>query len=278
MDTEAENVTEELELTEDQIAFEDEEQQAEQQDDDGEETVISFGDEGGDEEQETPLVKRLRDQIRDRDRKLAKLQRAPSNDDDPEPQIPARPSLEAMDYDQDRFDTALEARDTAIQAHAEWKVRQAERENAKRRNADEQAKQVEQQRRALGVGDYEERVSIVRDRLTEPQMAILINATDNPAKLLYALGRSETKLDELAGIDNLAKFAARVGQMESAVKVTKKKAPPPETQVRGATASTAVTAEDKHLAALEREAARTGDRSKIAAYRREKRQQAQQAA
>lgn len=270
MDIEADGAAEALDLNDETVvAFEGEEPE---QTEGAEETVIAFGDEPGEGEEETPLVKRLRDQLRQTQRQLRTRDTA-AQSDDPEPVIPARKRIEDFEYDPDKFDAYDEERANAIQAHAEWKVRQAERETARKRASEEQSKQVEQQRRALGVSDYEDRVNVVRDRLSDQQMALLINATDNPAKVLYALGRSEMRLDELAGIDNLAKFAARVGQLEKEIKVTKRKAPPPETQVRGATASTALATDDKYLAQLEREAERTGDRSKVIAYNRQKRQQ-----
>lgn len=260
--------TEDLEPEGDEPEF------AEDGDEDGGETVISFGDEAEDEREASPLVNRLRGQLRQALGRLRERDTA-ANDGDPEPAIPARPSLEAMEYDQDRFDAAVDARDAAVAAHAEWKARQSGRESARQRVADDQAKRIEQQRRALGVSDYEDRSAAVRDQLSDQQMAILINATDNPAKLIYALGRSETRLGELAGLDNLAKFAARVGQLEGELKVSKKKAPAPESRVRGATASTALAGNtDKHLAKLEAEADRTGDRSAVIAYNRQKRQQA----
>lgn len=234
-----------------------------------EEVVVSFGDEPEEGVEETPLIKQLRDQNRQQARELKRLRGSPpSNDADPEPTIPEEPELEAFDYDPDKFKEANRAREKALLAHMDWKQRNAERTAAQQRAADEQAKQTEQQKRALGVTDFETRAATVKDRLTEQQLAVLINASDNPAKMLYALGRSETRLEELAGIDNLAKFAARAGQMEKDIRVSKKTAPAPESRVRGATASTAVTGSDKELAKLEAEAAKTGDRSKLAAYRR----------
>jgi hypothetical protein len=283
MDIEAEDGNEPLELTEAQetaeVGFEDE-QQGEQHEEaltePEPETEIGFGDEGDVEADDTPLVRKLRDQLRQAQRQLKQGKVSPADEGDPEPAIPSRPSLEALEYDQDRFDAALEERDAAVQAHAEWKVRQADRDRARQRIADEQAKTVEQQRKALGVSDYEARAAAVKDRLSDGQLAVLINGAENPAKLIYALGRSETKLEELAGIDNLARFAARVGQLERDVKVSKRTAPAPESRVRGATASVAVTSSDKELAKLEAEADKTGDRSKVIQYRRQMR--AQQAA
>lgn len=267
----ADDGTEPLELTEAQeVGFEDEAEASEPT----EEVVISFGEDGDAEEaDETPLVKKLRDQNRQYARELKRMRTAPaSSSDDPEPGIPARPSLEALDYDQDKFDAAIDAREEAIKRYAAWERRNEEREAVRKRQADDEAKQVEQQVKSLGVSDYQDRASAVRDRLTDQQMAVLINAAENKAKLLYALGRSETKLEELASIDNLARFAARCGQLEKEIRVAKKQAPAPESRVRGATASTAVSDDSKELAKLEAEADRTGDRSKIVAYRRQLRQ------
>jgi hypothetical protein len=204
----------------------------------GGETVIAFADETEGEPDDTPLVKRLRDQLRDAQRTIAKNRRTPAaNDTDPEPTIRAKPRIEEFDYDQDKFDAALDARDAEVTAHAEWKSRAKERETAGSRAAEEQARQLEQQRKTLGVGDYEERSATVKDRLTDAQLGILINGAQNPARLIYALGRSPAKLDQLAGEDNLARFAVMLGSLEKDIKVIKRNAPAADTAVRGGTAS-----------------------------------------
>lgn len=244
---------------------------------DGAETVIAFADEAEEGVDDTPLVKRLRDQLRTTQRENSQLRRTPAtNDADPEPVIPTlkRSDDPEFDWDPDKHAQYIERRDAAVTAHAEWKTRQSDRDGARKRVQDEQTRQVEQQKTALGVGDYDAKAAIVRERLSDQQLAVLLNGADNPARLIYALGRSETRLDMLAGEGNLAKFAAKVGKMEDLIKVTKRTAPPPESVVRGATASTAVSNVDKHLAALEKEADRSGDRSKVIAYNRERRQKA----
>jgi hypothetical protein len=270
----ADNGNEPLELTEDQeVAFADEApEQVEAEPE--EETVIAFADEGEDVEDDTPVVRRLRDQLRQTQRQLRQVTRAPVQSDDPEPVIPARPSLESVDYDQDKFDELSEKREKAILERAAWERRNEDRERDRKRQEEDQVKHIEQQKRSLGVSDYDARAEAVRERLTDAQMAVLLNGADNAVKLIYALGRSDIKLSELASIDNLAKFAARVGQLERDIKVTKKQPPAPQSRVRGATASTAVTSDAKYLEQLEREADRTGDRSKIVAYNRQLRQNA----
>jgi hypothetical protein len=240
------------------------------QNEDEPEVVIAFSDD--EQEEETPLVKKLRDQLREAQRQSRRVRNAPADDADPEPVVSERPrSVADFDYDEDRFNAALDDHIAAKEQHGEWKLRQSARDNARQATQDEQAKRVEQQRNALGVSDYDARSATVKDTLSDAQLAILINGADNPAQLIYALGRSQTRLGLLAGEDNLAKFAVMLGKMEKEIKVTKRSAPNPESQVRGATASLTQT-EDKHLAKLEREADKSGDRSKVIAYRREQRE------
>lgn len=248
------------------VGFEDE-----QQEDEGD-VVIAFADD--EQEEETPLVKKLRDQLREAQRR-ANRQRAEVVEDDPEPFVPDEPSEDDAGWDFDKFREAMRAREKAVLAHADWKARQAERDSARQRAADEQAKRVEQQKNALGIKDYDARSETVQATLSEQQLAVLINAADDPARMIAALGApgAASRLAMLAGEGNLARFAAMLGKMEKEIKVIKKTAPAPESQVRGATATLTQT-EDKHLARLEREAEKTGDRSAIQAYRREQRRKA----
>lgn len=237
--------------------------------------LIGFADEEEADDPDAPaLVKKLREQIRERDRKLAQFRKAPvtaTPESDPEPVVPARKTITDFDYDQDKFDAYDDQRAAALEARAEWKVRQNQRDQQRQAAQAEEAKRIEQQKRALGVNDYEQQSNRVRDVLSEQQLAVLINGADDPAKLIYALGRSEARLADLASVENLAKFAAKVGVLERDIKVMKRKAPPPEPQVRGATASTEIS-NDKTLARLEAEADRSGDRSKVIAYKRQQRE------
>lgn len=266
-----------LELTDDQALPDDDEQleAGEGQPEDGE-TIITFDDEADDEADEPALVKKLRDEIRARDRTIAQIRRTPANaanDTDPEPDIPPIPDIEEFNYDRAPYDAAVKARDEAVAAHAEWRVRQNERQAARDRVADEQTRQIEQQKKALGVSDYEERSSVVKESLSDAQLAILVNGASNPARLIYALGRSPAKLAQIGAEDNLAKFAVMIGGLEKEIKVTKRSAPAVDTPVRGATGSAALLSSDKKLAELEKKAEKTGDRTAVVAYKRQLRQQ-----
>ena len=144
--------TDALVLEDEVVGFEDE------QEEDGD-TVIAFADD--EQEEEPELVKKLRDQIRERDRKLAQFRRQPIvADDDPEPALAERPrSVADFDYDEDRFNTAVDEHIAAREAHGAWKQRQSERESARNAAQAEQTKRVEQQKNALGVADYDTRTA-----------------------------------------------------------------------------------------------------------------------
>lgn len=229
-----------------------------------EETVIGFSDDEDGEAEETPLIKRLREQNRELSRRLHQKAKAPE-ENDPEPVVPPKPSMEEFGYDVDTYEQASDAYVAAKEAHAEWRARESSRIARREQQQGEQARQIEQQRRALGVTDYDERASVVHDRLSENQIAILMNAANDPARVIYALGRSSGRLDMLAGEDNLAKFAAMVGALEKDIKVSKRKAPAPETKVRGATAQFSTSADAKRLEKLEKdfEAGKITDRTEI---------------
>jgi hypothetical protein len=98
------------------------------------------------------------------------------------------------------------------------------------------------------------------------QQAVIVKAAADPALFLYALGKSEAKRAELAKIQDPIKLAAAVARMEGAVKVTTRKAPAPDRAQRGSAPMPGGA--DKELEKLEKEADRTGDRTKVIAYKR----------
>lgn len=261
-----------LDLTEEQeieAAGDTADPDAEQQDDG--EDYLSFGGDDADpaqEEPETDLVKRLRREIRERDKKLAQVARQPQAE---EPIVVGdRPTMESVDYDQEAFDREFDA----WEERREAKRQQDQRLEQGQRQQQERWQQVQtsyqQAKQKLPFADKQEAEQAAFDELTEIQQAVIASVADNPALVIYAVGKNRGKLAEIAGIEDPLKLAKHIGKMEASMTVKKRARPPqPDTAVKGSTISS--TATDKHEKKLEEEAERTGDRTKLIQYRRQKR-------
>lgn len=228
---------------------------------------ITFGD--GDEPpakgDNSDLAKHLRAEIRKRDEELAKLRAAVPA---PKPVDPGpKPTLEGCDYDGDKFEQELDA----------WKdrKRQAEQVTTQAQQAQQAEAERFQQRlqvygdgkTALKVKDFDVAETAVTSTLSAVQQAVALKAAKEPAKLIYALGRHPQKLAEVAKINDPIEFAVAVRDLEREIKVTQRKAPDPDTPIRGSGQFAPRT--DPVLEKLEREAAKTGDRTAVVKYKRE---------
>jgi hypothetical protein len=185
-------------------------------------------------------------------------------------QVGEKPSLESCDFDAERFESELTA----------WheRKRKADEQADATRKEQEAAQQAWQKKltaygtakTTLKVPDFEDAEEVVKGTLSPTQQAIIVSGAENPATLVYALGKNPAEAKKLASITDPVQFAFATARLETKLTVTpRKKAPAPERQVRGSAAG--VTGVDSQLERLEAEADRTGDRSKVIAYRREQR-------
>lgn len=249
---------------------EDTEQGDEAASDDGDEgeegdTFIGFGDEEEDEaapasEKESSVIRELRRANREAQRRIAELERG---------NTPAKlerqpePTLESCEYDEDKFRAdyrewlAHEAKVDAEEAKAE------EARKAAQAEWEAKAKAYEADKSGLNVADYDEAEAEVFSVLPREIQALILR-TDKPAALVYALHRSPGKLDTLSKL-NLADAALQLGEWKAGLKVTKRKAPNPDRPITGKATASA----DKTLERLEREAAKTGDRTALIRYRKQ---------
>lgn len=261
-----------LDLTEDHEVEQDDDQQqddAEGGDNEQEEDYLQFDGDDPEPEQETDLVRHLRQQIRERDKQLHASRKAPQAEQLIE--VGARPTLESCDYDSERFEQEFDA----WVERGEQRRQQDQRLEAAQR---EQAQQWEQVKTGyatakakLPFADKEQAEATAFDSLSEVQQAVIAKYADNPALVIYAAGKNPTRLASLAGIEDPLKLAKEIGKLEATMKVTKRARPPqPDRAVRGSAISASTT--DKREKQLEDEADRTGDRTKLIQYRRERRQ------
>lgn len=210
--------------------------------------------------------RRLRRQVREYEAKerAAQQQAAPST-----PALGAKPRLEDHDYDTDRYEAALESwykqKDAVEAAKRQQEQALAEQERAWKSRLDTYG----QQKAALKVRDYEDAEATVQETLNVTQQGVVLQGAENPALVVYALGKNPKKAKELAAITDPVRFAFAVAKLEQQLKITPRAKPPaPERTVPAGTAPVS-GATDSALERLRSEAERTGDYSKVVRYRQQ---------
>lgn len=255
-------------------AAQDGESEGEPNQDDEDEVLVSIGEESPPQSEEPRApewVRELRKQNREKERRIreleAKLQTTAQTENKPVV-LGAKPKLEDHDYDTDKFEAALSdwyERKRATDQEAE-KARQAEQAqiDAWQSRLDSYGKA----RAELKVRDFEDAESTVQELLDVTQQGIVVQGADNPALVIYALGKNPKKAKELADIKDPVKFAFTVAKLERELKVTNRKAaPPPERTVQGTGRVSGSV--DSTLERLRTEAEKTGDMTKVMAYKRQ---------
>jgi len=239
-----------------------------------EEVVVSIGEEAPPPEEHTQAPEWVRElrktnrELQRQNRELqGKLQAAP-----PETKpvvIGNKPKLEDHDYDADKYEEALTS----------WFDRKRQADDV---NARQEAEVVNQQKAwqsrldgygkakaELRVKDFEDAEEAFQQVSSITQQGVVLQGADNPALVIYALGKNPKKAKELCDIKDPVKFAFAVAKLEKELKVTnRKQAPAPERVVTGTGRSSGAV--DSTLERLREEAARTGNMTKVIAYKRQK--------
>ena len=243
---------------------------------DDDEVVVSIGEEAPPPEETTRApewVRELRKADREKARRIkeleAKLNAAAATETKPVA-LGAKPKLEDHDYDTEKFEAAL----------ADWYER--------KRVADQQVEQQRQAEKAqhdawqarlesygkaraeLKVRDFEDAEAVAQEVLDVTQQGIVVQGADNPALVIYALGKNPKKAKEISSIKDPVKFAFAVAKLEKELKVTNRKAaPPPERTIQGT--GRVSGAVDSTLERLRAEAEKTGNYTKVIQYKQQKR-------
>jgi len=239
------------------------------------ELVLTIGEEAPPQEEKTPApawVKDLRKAHREAQKELRELRAkvntsAPIQKLDP---IGAKPTLEACEYDSAKYETALE---TWYEKKRKVDDQQAEEKKAKEKADNDWNMKLqthETSKKALKVTDFEDAEEVVQTTFDVNQQGIIIHGSDNSAKLMYVLGKSPSKAKELASIKDPIKFAFAVAKIETQIRETMRNGiPAPEKKITGSGPVTGSS--DATLERLRAEAEKTGDFSKVTAYKRSKR-------
>lgn len=237
-----------------------------------EEITVMIGDEPVEEKTEAApeWVRELRKKNREDQKRIRELE-AKLASQTPQPTLTKKPILEEFDYDTDKYEEAL----------AHWIERKKQYDyalEAKKREEEEQNQSWQQKlesyaeaRTSLKVKDFEDAEATVAEMLNVTQQGVVIQGAENPALLVYALGKNPKKAKELASITDPVKFAFAIAKLETQLKVTGKRTPPPPEKTVGGGTAPIRGAVDSNLDRLREEAARTGDYSKVYAYKKQKR-------
>lgn len=266
--------TEDDELEESEESSETEEK-SEETPEEEDEVVVTIGEESPPtkEEPAPEWVRELRKTQRElvaENKKLKAENEAIKAPPKPVETLGKKPTLQDpdIDYDTEKFETALTS----------WydKKREVDR-RAKEAQDEEKAQKEAWQKKLDGyakgktelkVKDYDEAEAAVQEVLDVTQQGVLLDGSDNPALLVYALGKNDKRLKELSTIKNPVKFAFAVAKLEAQLKVSGRKTPPPPEKVVTSTGTKTSGTSDSTLERLRTQAEKSGDYTKVNEYKR----------
>lgn len=265
----------ETEVNEDTNFVLDDEGEAE---DDGDEVVVSIGEDPPPQEEDRApqWVRELRKSNREKERKIreleARLNAAPT---ETKPVVLGKkPSLEECDYDAEEYERKIAA------WYEDKRLYDTEQAKAEaQRDAETKAWQGKldsyaKAKASLKVRDYDEAEAFALDTFSVTQQGIVLQGSEQPAVVIYALGKNQKKAKELSSITDPVKFAFAIAKLETQLKVTNRQAAtsPERTIVSGGGRISGAI--DPTLERLREEASRTGNMTKVIQYKTQKRRAA----
>jgi hypothetical protein len=242
---------------------------------DEDEVVVSIGEEAPPPEETTRApewVRELRKADREKARRIkeleAKLNAAAATETKPVA-LGAKPKLEDHDYDTEKFETALSDWYERKRVADQQVEQQRQAEKAQQDAWQARLESYGKARAELKVRDFEDAEATAQEVLDVTQQGIVVQGADNPALVIYALGKNPKKAKEISSIKDPVKFAFAVAKLEKELKVTNRKAaPPPERTIQGT--GRVSGAVDSTLERLRAEAEKTGNYTKVIQYKRQK--------
>jgi hypothetical protein len=241
---------------------------------DEDEVIVSIGEEPPPPEEQTQApnwVRELRKANREKEKRIRELEARLTQTTENKPVVLGqKPKLEDHDYDADKYEEALASwfeRKRLADAEAE-KLKQAEQSQQKAWQ--EKLEGYGKAKAELRVRDFEDAEAVAQELFNITQQGVVLQGADNPALVIYALGKNPKKAQEIANIKDPVKFAFAVAKLEKELKVTNRKAAPPPERVISSTGRVS-GAMDSTLERLREEAARTGNMTKVIQYKAQKR-------
>lgn len=179
-----------------------------------------------------------------------------------EPQLGAKPKLEDpdIDFDQEVYDQKL----------IDWTEAKRKADKAKA-EADKRAQSVHVEYAAAAdkIVGYKDHEAVVIAELNQAQQGLLLQAMGkNTPKLVAALAKNANRLDELASITDPVLFVMKIAELKEKVTVSRTDSDKPKPTERLRSDAPSSGGNDRKLAKLEADAAKTGNRTALLAYKR----------
>ena len=250
-------------------------EQEESDDDAEEEVVVSIGEEAPPPEEQTHApewVRELRKSHRELQRQNRDLQaKLQTTQTETKPvTLGKKPTLEDHDYDADRFEVALSDWFDLKRKAADVTARQEAEVITQQKAWQSKLDSYGKAKAELRVKDFEDAEAVAQELFSITQQGVVLQGAENPALVIYALGKNLKKAKELSEITDPVRFAFAVAKLEKDLKVTNRKAaPPPEKIVSGTGRSSGAV--DSTLERLRAEAEKTGNMTKVIQYKAQKR-------
>jgi hypothetical protein len=238
-----------------------------------EELIVTIGEETPpqeetDEKRAPEWVRNLRTKAREQERELRELRKLRDGvEQQKQTQLGPKPTLEACDYDADLFERRLDAwkERKAVADRQQAEVKEAEAKRQEYFNSKFETYTARKKEVAGKIRDFNDVEETVLHALDDTQRGVVLAHAKDPALLLYAIGKDEKRLQELAKLSDPVEFIFAVARMETQMRTqSRKPQSAPEKSVKG---SASTTGSDKRLDQLYDEAARTGDLNKVRAYK-----------
>jgi hypothetical protein len=275
-DDEDEQELETLEVKDEEVeAASDAEDISEDDDDEGDALFVTIKGvsptpEDEDEERAPVWVRDLRKSYREEKRRAKELEQKLASLQKQEERVAPlgpKPTLEASDYHTERFESALAQWYEQKREHDQQKAAVQAQQQEVQRNWDQRVETYHEAKKTLKVRDFDFAEDVVVDTLSVVQQGMIVQGADNPALLIYALGKNPKKMQELASITDPVKFAFAVSKLEERVDAQNRKATSkPEKKITGSGRISGSI--DNTLERLRSDAEKTGDYSKVFAYKR----------
>lgn len=246
-----------------------------------EEVVLMIGDAPAPEEDEEELnkapewVRKLRKDHREavkRNRELEqRLAEKETVETKPTVELGPKPKIEDYEFDAQDYEKAL---DEWHENRRKFEEEDNRIKSDKKRQEDEWNTTLEGYKKAkseLKFKDVDESESLAFGLLDVTQQGIVISGCENPALVMYAIGKDPVEGKKLSSLKDPVKFATAIGKFEGKLKMAKRSntPPPPEKKVTQGGGTSKSGAVDSTLERLRADAAKTGDFSKVHEYKRQ---------